>query len=788
MVRAETRSLPIDSIKSKFLSDLADNHVVVEAATGSGKSTRLPRWASQFGKVLVVQPRRIACEALAAYVAQQERVEQGTTEVGYAIRFASTLTSTTDIAYVTPGIALHWLAENNLANYAVIMIDEFHERRWDSDLLLALVKDLPLRIVVTSATLEGAKLCDYLGAKAIQARGREYPVSLSYIAKQAHHLPDLQHLTERVSACVEQAMLKDDGDILVFLPGRAEIQACQTSLSGIDAEILPLHATISASERQYLLTAIDGERARRVILATNVAETSLTIPAISTVIDSGLERRTKQRAGRTVLSLERISRASSEQRRGRAGRVRSGHCYRLWGEYAPFEAVTPPQMQREELLEPMLFAASCGKALTQLAFLEALPDKSLRIASQNLAKMQALASDSQLSSLGKRLMNLPIDSYFSYLVNLMPRGAEQEAMLDLTAALTINRRLWQKPKTEHGLKQLQQWQPLACDMTATISLLRGHSWPEALQLNLEALKQAKEMAEQLRSVMGFAKLKQARPYRRELIIEALLSGASELAYVRRAKRHQAMGNGYAELQVARESLFDDEQVAALVLDQYSTPGRGLKQLTNIGLCLLPVSIQQLMRHQLGELKPSGELDGQGQQLMRRYYAGRFIGSEYLALTAAQYRRSLAKRILARQELSFTELSLQQDVDAWNLWVSLGEKNGGGSGEPIDAELWLSEHLQQLGLESAEDLCLIDAKDLTFPGIPEWQRAAFEQAFPQSLRLADLRVQVEYEVRVKRVTLHYQAGRRKDGPKRWELPSWAGWRVFYQKASKRVALT
>ncbi|MGY5452861.1 helicase-related protein [Agarivorans sp. MS3-6] len=779
--------LPIDAIQADFVEKLARTHLVVEAATGSGKSTRLPRWAAGLGKVLVVQPRRIACEALASYVAEQVNLVGEPYRVGYSIRFHSTVRDNTNIAFVTPGIALRWLAENQLSEYAVIIIDEFHERRWDSDLLLALVKQTTIRVVVTSATLEGTKLCEYLAAQPLKAAGREYPVSLSYEARESHHLPDIQRICDAVQSAVNKAMAKDDGDILVFLPGRGEIQRCQASLEHVDAEVLALHATISAEQRRYILDDSTKHAKRRVILATNVAETSLTIPRISSVIDSGLERRTKQRAGRTVLSLERISRASAEQRRGRAGRVRAGHCYRLWGEFAPLEAVTPPQMQREELLEPMLFAASCQCALAQLSFLERLPEKSLAIATERLTSMQALASPERLSDHGKRLLTLPIDSYFAHLVNLMPEAAEREAMLDLAAALSINKAIFQRPKSEHALKRLNQWQPQHCDMSMLLDLVRGRAWPEELNINQEALAQAQELAEQLRSVMALTDLFEATPYNRNALISAILSGAKELVYLRREKRTDAMGNGIAELQLGRDTLLADEQVAAIAFDVFSMPGRGIKQLINIGLCLAPVTNQQLVDHKFGELAPAGNIDHQGEQPMQRVYAGRVIGTELLAANPEQYRRGLAMRLLANRQARFKQLTLQQDIDAWNLWTSLGEKHGGGEGEPVEALTWVCEHLCELGVENAEDLTLIEPSDMHFSGIPEWHRDDFQQRFPQHLVLAELKLDVEYLGRSKQVIVHYHSGTRKGGPKRWELPSWSGWRVFYKKASKRLAL-
>ncbi|WP_163132531.1 helicase-related protein [Agarivorans sp. Alg241-V36] len=781
-------SLPIDSLQTRFVEQLTRDNLVVEAATGSGKSTRLPVWAASLGKVLVVQPRRIACEALSAYVSEQLALSRSPYKVGYSIRFQSSVNENTNIAFVTPGIALRWLAENQLADYAVLIIDEFHERRWDSDLLLALAKSLPLKLVVTSATLQGNKLSEYLAAKVLKTTGREFPVSVSYEARESHYLPDSRRVTESVKQAVEKALIKDDGDILVFLPGRAEIQACQASLSGLDAEVLPLHASITALERKTILDNSNEPRIRRIIVATNVAETSLTIPRITSVIDSGLERRTKQRAGRTVLSLERVSRASAEQRRGRAGRVSAGHCYRLWGEFAPLESVTPPQLQREELLEPMLFAASCHRALAKLHLLETLPEKSLSIATERLNRMQALKADDCLSQHGQRLLALPIDSYFSHLVNLIPEDAEREAMLDLAAALSINRALFQKPKSEHGLKVLSQWQPLHCDMSITLDLLRGKIWPDELSVNQEALTQAQELAEQLRSVMAMDDLAEARNYSRDKLLEALLGEAKELVYVRREKRTNAMGNGSAELQIGRESLIDDAQVAAVVFDIYSLPGRGVKQLNNIGLCLAPINLELLVKHDYGELESKTNVAADGSQLMQRVYAGRVIGSEKVALSAEGYRLALAKRILANQQSGFSQLDCIQDIAAWNLWVSLGEKHGGGAGDKVEALEWLSTQLALLGVENAEDFSLIETSDLLFEGIPQWQRDDFEQRYPRKLALADLKLEIEYKAGSKQVIVHYTSGGRKAGPKRWELPSWSGWRVFYVKASKRVALT
>lgn len=184
-------------------------------------------------------------------------------------------------------------------------------------------------------------------------------------------------------------------------------------------------------------TKNDGDSLRKVILATNVAETSLTIPDIGVVIDSGLERRTVQRNGRTTLMLKSISRASAKQRAGRAGRVMDGVCVRLYGEHAALELVTPPELQREELTEPMLAAACCGATLESLSFLDPIPEKSLNSATQTLLRMEAINADHQITEHGKKLYPLPIDALYADIVTRIKPKSLKEAMVDLTAALSV---------------------------------------------------------------------------------------------------------------------------------------------------------------------------------------------------------------------------------------------------------------------------------------------------------------------------------------------------------------
>ena len=331
--------LPIDAIKDEFSQTLTQQGaVVVCAATGSGKSTQLPLWASQQGRVLVIEPRRIACTSLSEFVAQQCQSKVGE-KIGYAIRFITQYSATTDIIYATPGVALRWFFEDQLQQFDVVMLDEFHERRWDMDLLLALLKQRHQhKLIVTSATLNAQRLATYLSAPILESQGQLYPVTEQYQASDPRAMPSKDQLPERVLFACQQALPTSTGDILVFLPGKAEIQACLSALNKLDALTIGLYSGCSAQAQTLALTK---QPQRRIILATNVAETSLTIPNITCVIDSGLERRTHLRLGKTVLGLDAIARDSAKQRLGRAGRTQSGICIRLYGQHAP---LIPPRL------------------------------------------------------------------------------------------------------------------------------------------------------------------------------------------------------------------------------------------------------------------------------------------------------------------------------------------------------------------------------------------------------------------------------------------------------------
>ncbi|CAH1202755.1 DEAD/DEAH box helicase [Vibrio harveyi] len=776
--------LPIDSLQAEFDQLVNHHHLVVEAETGSGKSTRLPLWSANHGRVLVIEPRRIACTSLAEFLADQSGQPLGK-QIGYAIKLHAHYDENTKVVFVTPGVALRWFAEDKLASFDIVMVDEFHERRWDIDLLTAILKqEKQHRLIVTSATLEGEKLANYLDAKRLRSEGRCFPVTVTHRSLDSRYLPNKKGCENDVVRTVKEALEDEEGDILVFLPGRKEITQCAQMLQNInDVMIVKLHASVSDEERHHALTV---QNQRKVVLATNVAETSLTIPNIRVVIDSGLERRTVQRNGRTALTLTHISKASAAQRMGRAGRVAEGACIRLFGEHAPLELVTPPELHREELVEPMLAAACCGYRLSELQFLDALPEKSLLSASQTLRGMEAIDQQGDVTEHGKKVYPLPIDALFADLVTRMQTKSEKEAMIDLAAALSVPARLHQLQGGESA-EALAQEEPFGCDASLMIRLVRGEQLP-GVNVDVSVLEEAQGLAQQMREVFELPELDVASRYKRDELTKAIAKLHPELVFVRRERRRDALGNGLMEMVVGRNSRFSDKSEAALVLDSHSVPGRGVKQTLNLASVMLPVSLALLRELELGEWQ-QGETNYDEEvprATMHLIYAGRTICTEYQALQGEVAVQSIVEMIDEQALLpGFAPLRKQQ-IQHWKIYNALGLNQ-----TPVDKSMlddlsfstWLVEQLETLGVESVEDIELFDADDIPFEGIPDWEYQDFAEQFPLKLVLAELKLDVEYFVSRKLVHVIYTEGNRKGDPKRWELPRWSGWKVQYKKASR-----
>lgn len=776
--------LPIDTLEKSFKSELLIQHLVVEAETGSGKSTRLPLWSLHVGRVLVIEPRRIACTSLASFLANEHNEPVGKT-IGYAIKLEQYFDANTQVVFVTPGVALRWFAENKLHDFKVVMVDEFHERRWDTDLLVALLNQQQThRIVLTSATIEGDKLARYIRGKRLVAQGRKFNVAVNYRANDSRQLPDARHLEQRVKAEVVSAYGATQGDILVFLPGRKEIQQCQQALSNIeDLLVLALHASVSEHERELALTI---QPQQKVILATNVAETSLTIPNVTVVIDSGLERRTEQRNGRTTLSLKHISKASANQRSGRAGRVMDGTAVRLYGQHAALANVTPPELQREELVEAMLASASCGYPLPRLTFLEPLPEKALKSALTILRQMDAIDEDGQVTEHGLQLAPLPIDSLYADLVTRMPSKALKEAMVDLTAALSVSASLYSLSSNEEALDSLVQQEPCQCDGQLLIRIVRGETF-SGVTVDQQVLKEAKGLSAQMRAIFVLPHLDVASRYQRSSLAKEIARLHPELVFVRREKRRDALGNGQMEVMPARNSRFSQECQAALVLDQHSLAGRGVKQTLTLATVMMPIDLAIIDELNLGEWQQDDVIyeNGKLNTRLNLIYAGRKIVSRQVEACGEFAIIPLVEAVKNGDILPGLAQTRMTEIAHWRLYVDLGLDETKTSHHNMTFDRWFKDQLKTLEVSSLEDLSIFDVDDFEFDGIPYWQYEDFANTYPFELYLGDLNLSVEYHVAKKLIYLVYKSGLRKGDPKRWELPRWQGFRIQYKKASRIV---
>lgn len=412
--------------------------VLLRAPTGSGKSTAVPGMlldAGVSGRIVVVEPRRMAARLLAGWVARQRGGQVGG-EVGYAVRFDTKYGRDTRVVYMTDGVFQRWMQdEPELSGVGAVVFDEFHERRLAVDVALARCLDLQdgrrpdLKVLVMSATLETAGLADYLApVSVLEAGGRTYPVETEWrpervAADRRGGPPRETPVWERVVAVCKEAVAQPDaGNVLVFLPGTHEIrktvEILENSSWARGREIYPLYSTLPPATQE---AAIREGDIPRIIVATNVAETSLTIHGVRTVVDAGLARIASfdPRRGIDTLHIRKISRASAEQRAGRAGRTSPGRCYRLWSEadHARREAFEAPEVRRVDLGEAMLLLKASGVGdVRAFRWLDAPLEESVARAEKLLHDLGALDAAGAITEEGRKMASLPLAPRFSRLI------------------------------------------------------------------------------------------------------------------------------------------------------------------------------------------------------------------------------------------------------------------------------------------------------------------------------------------------------------------------------------
>jgi ATP-dependent helicase HrpB len=568
----ENSGLPIDEVLPELRRVLREGpSAVLMAPPGAGKSTVVPlvlmdeSWA-EGKKILMLEPRRVAARAVAGRMAQTLGEAVGRA-VGYRMRMDTRVSRDTRIEVVTEGVLTRMLqSDPALEGVAAVLFDEYHERSLQADLGLALTLDAresvapDLKIVVMSATLEGAAVSRVLGdAPIIMAHGRTFPVTTRYAGKGMPPLPDrgrgrgTQESPEALTArIVRSALAEERGDVLVFLPGAREIHRVRALLEESAAaagaarlQVLPLYGELSSEEQDAALTpARDGSR--RVVLATNIAETSLTIPGVRVVVDSGLVRRLRfdPSSGMSRLETERISRASAEQRQGRAGRVEPGVCYRAWSEtaqrsLAPF---SPAEIIEADLTPLALELAGWGvRDAAALRWLDPPPAAMLASARDLLERLGALDAGGRITPYGREMTRLGVHPRLAHMLLRARKTGSLTLAADLAALLSERDLL----RGTTGARD--------ADVRARIEALRGEG--ETFSMDRAAVQRARRGARDLLRQLGA----DADSGPSDAVSRVSVGGLLALAFPDRIGRRRAGGEGRFTLTNGRGAHFDEPQ-------------------------------------------------------------------------------------------------------------------------------------------------------------------------------------------------------------------------------------
>ncbi|MCO5078138.1 MAG: ATP-dependent helicase HrpB [Chelatococcus sp.] len=443
--------LPIDDALPALTGHLrATSHAVLVAPPGAGKTTRVPLvlidepWVAG-GRIILLEPRRLAARGAAERMAATLGEAVGET-VGLRVRLGSKIGPKTRIEVVTEGVFTRMILDDpELTGIAAVLFDEFHERSLDADFGLALALDAQaglrpdLRILVMSATLDGVRVARLLGdAPVVESEGRAYPVETRYLGRDPH-----RRIEDEVTDAVMRALRAEPGSLLVFLPGQGEIRRVEERLAqritDPAVDLAPLYGAMDRAAQDKAVEPAAAGR-RKIVLATSIAETSLTINGVRVVIDSGFARvpRYEPDIGLTRLETVRVSRAAADQRRGRAGRTEPGVCYRLWEEAATgaLEPFAKPEILAADLAPVLIASAAWGIAdPATLAFLDPPPKPALSEARRLLVDLDALDADGRLTDTGRRLQALPLPPRLARMVIAAAAEGQAGMAADIAAVL-----------------------------------------------------------------------------------------------------------------------------------------------------------------------------------------------------------------------------------------------------------------------------------------------------------------------------------------------------------------
>jgi ATP-dependent helicase HrpB len=547
-------SLPIYDLDEEIVSVLQQgNRLVLQAPTGSGKSTQVPQilldgGLLENGRCIVLQPRRLAARMLAARVAAERSSKLGG-EVGYQIRLDNVSSRETRILFVTEGILMRqMLADPHLKGVSALVFDEFHERHLHGDITLARALDLQdttrpdLKILVMSATLDGNELLSYLApAELLRSEGRMFPVEIEHLGYE----PKEEPVWELASDAVARHFDSTPGDVLVFMPGSYEIQRTIRELQGrmgSRCAILPLHGELPVADQDKAVNRTSG---RKIIVSTNVAETSLTIDGVTLVVDSGLARLARYDSNRGIntLLIEKISAASADQRAGRAGRTSPGLCVRLWSERdhtrRPLREI--PEIKRLDLAETILTLKAAGIFdLDAFRWIEKPDPLALRRAETLLRDLGALDEAGVITPIGHRMLQFPVHPrYARMFIAAEELGCVRAAAL--IAALTQSRSMLLRADKKTEDERMEIFGSGTSDFMV---LMRVFEWAKrrdfrmnecrTLGIHADSARQVDKLFEQFLDIAhAEALLVEDRPPSDEAVAKCILAGFTDQVAFRR---------------------------------------------------------------------------------------------------------------------------------------------------------------------------------------------------------------------------------------------------------------
>ncbi|KAL2254083.1 UNVERIFIED_CONTAM: Pre-mRNA-splicing factor ATP-dependent RNA helicase DEAH1 [Sesamum indicum] len=530
----DRKTLPVYPYRDELLQAVNDHQVlVIVGETGSGKTTQIPQYLHEAGytargKIGCTQPRRVAAMSVAARVSQEMGVKLGH-EVGYSIRFEDCTSEKTVLKYMTDGMLLReFLGEPDLASYSVVMVDEAHERTLSTDILFGLVKDIArfrpdLKLLISSATLDAEKFSDYFDSAPIfKIPGRRFPVEIHYTKA-----PEADYLDAAIVTALQIHVTQPpgDGDILVFLTGQEEIETAEEILKhrtrGLGTKIAeliicPIYANLP-TELQAKIFEPTPEGARKVVLATNIAETSLTIDGIKYVIDPGFVKMKSYnpRTGMESLLVTPISKASANQRAGRSGRTGPGKCFRLYTAYNYYNDLddnTIPEIQRTNLANVVLSLKSLGiNDLLNFDFMDPPPSEALLKALELLYALSALNKHGELTKVGRRMAEFPLDPMLSKMIVASDKYKCSDEIISIAAMLSIGNSIFYRPKDKQVHADNARLNFHMGNVGDHIALLKVYSswketnfstqWCYENYIQVRSMKRARDIRDQLEGLL-----------------------------------------------------------------------------------------------------------------------------------------------------------------------------------------------------------------------------------------------------------------------------------------------